>query len=234
MQFYYFIPAGIAVFILILYLFSGSNLAGFLQFFGARGAEVVSVSTNATIYRYGDTIHLVVQDYNPAFLPIDISDRDMKPYAGLPEYCGDKPYLTFMMFPGDYSKNITNYDQLFSLRGVALNVVNKNPGLGVDCPILEEPIRSVLIYGNSNHATITTSPATGNSDKPTSSAERNLIEQLNIQKSYPKDIVTNPNYRYANNTAVEGQLLPIGKYTIVGFTLSGQISKPLVIDIVRQ
>jgi hypothetical protein len=50
----------------------------------------------------------------------------MKLYAGLPECCGDKPYLTFMILPGDYSKNITNYDQLFGLRDSALNVDNEN------------------------------------------------------------------------------------------------------------
>jgi hypothetical protein len=231
---YSFVIVGaIAAFIAILVLFSGSNLSDFLRVFEIKGGDIVSVSTNATIYHYGDTIHLKVEDNNTGPTTIRYSQNDMKPYAGLPLNCANETYLAFDMLPGDYSKkNITNYDSLLHLKDKALNVINKYPPDAVMCFKLTGNVQSINIYGYSNHATITTASPFGSKSKyPPETEDRNLIEQYDIQRAYPQDIMTNPKYHYSDSAELNGQLLQPGKYTFVAFTLSGQISKPVVIEI---
>lgn len=95
-------------------------------------------------------------------------------------------------------------------------------------------IKNVTIDGNSDRAKITyLGPTFDPIHYPAKSYsfERRLLDRFDIQKNYTmqefeKQIAPDKIAIYRNST-----VLPPGNYTIVAFTLSGKITKPIIIEI---
>lgn len=198
--------------------------------------EIVSTDTDKSIYAYGETVHLLINDQNlgPAFT---LTKDEIMSYAGRDPALDCQPisYLYFDVLAGDYTKNITDYSQIISLKDKALNVLEPydKSTFVVGCPNMTpiyQQIQNVTLDNNhvifnsigpSNSSTLQ-----GNLHKVYSDIQK-LYYNFDIQKEYSKG----PNETFP---PYSGTPLPIGSYTIVAYTMSGQISKPIKIEIVNQ
>ncbi|MEO9362413.1 MAG: hypothetical protein ABI348_00800 [Nitrososphaera sp.] len=188
--------------------------------------EHLIANTNSTVYQYGQTIRLTIEDNNTGPRKDISTTKDT--YAGVVGPCG-VDYLDFAMLKGDYTETITTYDQLAALRNDALNVVYANPYDQFMCPMgYSMQIQHATIKSDSHNATISFVTPKGESI----SRERNLISVIDIQNLYGKTTLHKQVAPGQILDSVDSQVLPVGKYTIVAFSLSGEISKPLLIEVV--
>lgn len=98
------------------------------------------------------------------------------------------------------------------------------------CPMgYTQHINSVSIIGNSHNATVSFTTSQGEKI----SRERTLMSIFNIHNVYGKETLHKQVSSDQELDYVDSKLLPVGKYTIIAFTLSGQISKPLIIEVVN-
>lgn len=185
----------------------------------------VIAKTNKIVYGYGEPILLNITLYNSGSQPINISSSDLKPYAGLSHSCSNKSYIDFLMINGSYSANeIQTYDDLFQLKSKAIYVYDPPFNLHSCLIYLREP-KSVQIAPDNGNVTITffegrTSNFTGTSTYPHSF-------QYDIRHESKEGMRSGSSIPYVKSV----EPLPIGKYTIVAFAMSGQISKPIEIEV---
>lgn len=184
--------------------------------------ETVEAKSDKTIYRYGDTIHLTISDTN--YGPQKVISTFKSTYAGIGGPCGIQ-YLDFVFLNGDYT-GIRNYDEITSEKNNTLNVVYSSPHELVSCPYVLRDIRNVTMDSNSNHVTIFSG-----SGNRTDKMEEDLITVYNIDHMYDKKTSYKQISKDKTEMYVSSQLIPQGKYTIIAFTLSGEIGKPLLIQI---
>src|SRR2546428_4808678 len=184
--------------------------------------ETVEAKSDKTIYRYGDTIHLTISDTN--YGPQKVISTFKSTYAGIGGPCGIQ-YLDFVFLNGDYT-GIRNYDEITSEKNNTLNVVYSSPHELVSCPYVLRDIRNVTMDSNSNHVTIFSG-----SGNRTDKMEEDLITVYNIDNMYDKKTSYKQISKDKTEMYVSSQLIPQGKYTIIAFTLSGEIGKPLLIQI---
>jgi hypothetical protein len=185
-----------------------------------QNGEQLGVKLDKNVYQYGDTIHLTINDMNSASTQsISTFKTD---YAGIDEPCGVK-YMDFAFLNGDHT-NIQSYDDLVAAK---INVLNVAQGIPYDAIMCirgnTDHLNSVTIEGNSNNATVTMTTTQGK----TVIEQGQLITSYDISKVYGKTVY-NQTAEYKENS-----VLPAGKYTVVAFTLSGQISKPVLIEVVN-
>ena len=187
------------------------------------------------VYGYGETIPLNVTIFNSGNQIINLSSSDLKPYAGLGYSCAGVMYFDFLVLDGDYSKEITSYDDLLRLKEKALYVLDP-PFRPHSCllPYIQT-INSVTIYpgvavmpdypfgDGDSRFTINYVTKTGSTDSRIGSA----LPYAYLREVYEGGIDNSTGRSYTEGN----QLLPPGKYTVVAFTMSGQISKPLVLEV---
>ncbi|HYL67007.1 MAG TPA: hypothetical protein VEU72_07630 [Nitrosopumilaceae archaeon] len=210
--------------ILAVALFASPMLV-FAQTTPIQNSEQISVKLDKNIYQYGDTIHLTIHDVNAG--PKQVITAFKNNYAGINGPCGVQ-YFDFAFLSGDQTK-IQNYDDLVAVKTNALNVIYANPYDMVLCPRgYTDHLDKMSVNNNSDDVTITTIKSNGDSV----TLQDNLISKYEISKVYGntlyKQIDQNTTLEYK-----ESKTLPAGKYTVIAFTLSGQISKPTLIEIVN-
>jgi hypothetical protein len=190
---------------------------------------------NRAVYGYGEIIPLNVTFFNAGDQIINLSSSDLKPYAGLGYSCAGVMYYDFIVLDGDYSKEVRNYDDLLRLKDKAIYVVDP-PFRPHSCllPYIQS-INSVVIYpgvleipdnplfsdGDSKF-TINYVTKSGSTDSRLGSVLPNL---------YLRDVYEGSINNETGTASSQSKLLPPGKYTVVAFTLSSQMSKPLVLDV---
>ncbi|MEM2159761.1 MAG: hypothetical protein QXN55_02265 [Candidatus Nitrosotenuis sp.] len=180
--------------------------------------------TDGRIFKYGDTIRLTIESTNTGPQKQVPSSSIRNVYPGIVSPCG-QDYIDFAFLAGDHT-NISSFDELAALKGNALNVVYDQPYDAYMCPFgYYKAVEKATLQTNSHDATITFNTPNGQLD-----VDRHLITVYEIQNLYGKTIreQVGPNEW---RDYVESQTLPVGKYTIVAFTLSGEISKPLLIEV---
>jgi hypothetical protein len=183
---------------------------------------------NRTRYQYGAMVPLNITLFNASNRYLYVTSKDMKPYAGLAHECANETYFDFVVLQGTYS-NISSYNDLLKLKDKAIYVQDP-PFLAHSCffPYIQKI----------DAATIKPFAGNGNGDS------KFRIYYTDKEGSHnTRDVHTFPTLDYIKNEYIEhidkttGKIyavvepLPAGRYTIVGFTLSGQISNPLVIQI---
>jgi hypothetical protein len=145
-------------------------------------------------------------------------------YPGILNPCGIG-YMDFVFLNGDYSK-IKSFDELASLKDNALNVVHGAPYSMFLCPYVVKKIDSVNFDAHSQNAVV----KIVSKDGKTLEKNRTLVASYDITYMYGqtlrKETAPDQELEY-----VESKTLPVGKYTIVAFSMSGKISKPLLIEI---
>ncbi|MGB6463327.1 MAG: hypothetical protein WA799_00175 [Nitrosotalea sp.] len=184
----------------------------------------LTIKTDKLVYHHGDTITLTVKDINMGQVS-DISVFKNK-YAGIVTPCGIE-YANFVFFPGIYN-NIRSYDDLVNLQRNELNVVFSSPYKFVTCPMgYVKQINHVHMGNNDINATI---DALTDSNQ-TVKLKTRLIGVYEINSQYEKEDLSKHVFSNVTQIYRNGTVLSVGNYTIVGFDLSGQITKPLVIQI---
>lgn len=185
--------------------------------------ETVSATTDAKTYHYGDTIQLTIEDFNQGATK---TFKNMKSiYAGIPSPCGID-YVDFAFLPGDYT-SISTYDDLVAIKDKELNVVYDKPYSIYFCPMgYLKSVQTADVGGNSHDANMTFDTPNGPFHM-----QRHLKTIYQIQNTYGKESLRKQVGPNETLEYVESQKLPVGKYTIITFTLSGEISKPTLIEI---
>lgn len=190
-----------------------------------QNGEQVNVKLDKNTYVYGDTIHLTIHDVNSG--PKQDITAFKNNYAGINGPCGVQ-YLDFVFLNGDHT-DIQNYDDLAAAKTNALNVVYGEPDEAILCFRGHvDHLDKLSIEGNSENATITMTTSQAKSI----TLQDRLIAGYEINKVYGNTIYE----QTAQNKILEykaSKTLPVGKYTVVAYTLSGQISKPVLIEIVN-
>ncbi|MEM3001085.1 MAG: hypothetical protein QXP41_02690 [Candidatus Nitrosocaldus sp.] len=186
--------------------------------------EQVIVSTNGTFFAQGDTIELRLSIINTTGQVLTINTFK-KEFAGIIGPCGIG-YFDFVFIRGSYP-NIATYEDLLSLKDKLINVRWPNPYTSTCMSGYVEGIAYVEIPPNSPDARITYIDRYG---EPFT-LSRNLTDEFRINKYYDQF----DTYEQVSPTEVRvyraSHLLEPGEYTIVGFTLAGTISKPVVITV---
>jgi len=205
---------------IIMLALVASPLTAFAQIQG----ESLNISTDKKTYGYNQTIYLNMEDFNngPAQT---ISTFESNPAVGFEDPCG-LPYVGFDFLQGNYS-SIHDYGQLVSMNGKSLNVLVPVPANIVSCPFTVKSYQKVVINETSHNATMTVLDNQGitMNHKMKLSATIPILYEYSTQV-LEKKISPDTTYYYRDK-----QSLPAGTYTIIGFTQSGQISKPIVIEI---
>lgn len=185
--------------------------------------EIVRAETDGKIYQYGKPIRLTIEDVNTGVKKDITAMKNV--YAGIVGPCG-LDYLDFVFLSGNYAK-ISSYDDLVAVKDNALNVVYDQPYNVYMCPIgYSKGVQKTSIEGNSREAMITFA----RSDGPVE-MKRSLITVYEIQNIYGKESLRKQVGPNEELEYVESQTMPPGEYTIIAFTLSGEISKPLLIEV---
>ncbi len=184
--------------------------------------ELVEAKTDKTIYQYGDTIHLQISDTN--YGPEKAISTFKSNYAGIKGPCGTE-YFNFAFLKGDYTR-IGNYEELVNASNDTLNVVYSTPLELVSCLYTLENYRNATIDSNSNHITIFY--GAGNQ---ANKMDGKMITLYNIDHVYGKTTSYKQISKDKTGIYLTSQTIPKGKYTIIAFTLWGEISKPLLISV---
>lgn len=85
---------------------------------------MVKTNDDRTIHGYGEIIPFNVTIFNAGSKIINLSSSDLKVYAGLGYSCASLMYFDFIVLDGDYSKEITSYEDLLRLKDKAIYVVD--------------------------------------------------------------------------------------------------------------
>lgn len=189
----------------------------------STNSELVRAETNGRIFQYGDTVKLTIEDINIGPQK-DVTTMKEK-YAGVVSPCGID-YVDFAMLSGDQS-TIQTYDELAVLGDKSLNVVYSKPYQFYACPFgVFHGVSKASLEADSRHSTISYVTDNGQINM-----KRELITVYEIQNVYGKEALEKQISPEESIRYVDSQPLPVGKYTIIAFTLSGNISKPIVIEI---
>ena len=178
----------------------------------------VTAKTNKQVYGYGEPILLNTKFNNVGSQIINISS-DLRPYAGLPHSCSNESYFDFVLLNGS-GFNIKSYDDLLRLKDKAVYLFNSP----LSCLEYIRAIKSAEINPNNGNVTVSYfSGRTGNETAHYTTGIHSFQYRIRHMYEAGKNEVGNP--------FAKSQPLPVGKYTIVAFTMSGQISEPIEIKV---
>jgi hypothetical protein len=187
--------------------------------------EIVTAKTNGNSFNYGQTIQLTIEDYNNG--PKRFTTAIDK-YPAIPSPCGID-YLDFVFLDGDHT-DISSFDEILAAKNYSLNVVYGMPYSAASCPLgYFKSVKDATIQENSHEATITYVTANGPMETKADLITVYQIDHVYDKESTRKKIAPNQELEY-----VPSQILPVGKYTIVAFSMSGKISKPLLLEVTNQ
>lgn len=199
----------------------------------------ITAKTNdgGTSYGYGQLIPLNVTIFNSGDQTINLTASDLKPYAGLGYACAGVLYFDFLVLNGDYSKEIKTYGDLLRLKENAVYVMDPpfRPhscllpsaqsiyGVTIYPGVWTDPNRPDYLNDGDSKFTIDYVSKSGGNGTGTGST----LAGIYLKEKFEGGITNETGKEYVKSS----QLLPPGKYTVVAFTMSGQISKPLVIEV---
>ncbi|MGI0055907.1 MAG: hypothetical protein ACREAK_00880 [Nitrosarchaeum sp.] len=188
----------------------------------AISSEYIEATTDKKIYQYGEPIQLTFNDINNG--PKNIITEFKDSYPGIKGPCGIA-YVDFVFLNGDYSK-VKNFDELVSLTDQVLNVVHGTPYSMIMCPFTVKNFDSVNFDPTSKKAIINAGQMNGESLQ----MAREFIASYEITNVYGKTL-TKEIEPGQEQEYVESKILPVGNYTIIAFSMAGEISKPVVIEV---
>lgn len=185
--------------------------------------EIMSTKTNGMTFKLGDALQLTIEDYNNGTQKNINTIKNT--YPGILSPCGIS-YFDFVFLRGDHT-NISTFDDLVAVKDDAINVVYDMLYNTISCPLgYFKSIKDVTLESNSHNATITYVNGNGEIEIKSQLIGIRQIHGVYGKESIRKQIVSNQILEY-----VENQTLPVGEYTIVAFSMSGKISKPLLIEV---
>jgi hypothetical protein len=189
---------------------------------------------NKTVYGYGKIIPLNVTILNSGNQIINVSSSELRPYAGLGHSCASELYFDFVVLKGDHSQDIAGYDDLLRLKEEAIYVFDP-PFLLHSClSAYVKTINNVTIYPGV--AVMPDIPFWDGDSKftinfMTRSGHPYMSLGSTLPYAYIRDVYREGVNPETGRPSVERSPLLPGKYTVVAFTLSGQLSKPLVLEV---
>ncbi|GBC73211.1 hypothetical protein HRbin04_00607 [archaeon HR04] len=186
--------------------------------------EQIIVSTNGKFFAQGDMIELKLSVINTTGQVLTINTFK-KEYASIVSPCGIG-YFDFAFLRGSYP-NIATYEDLLSLKDKLINVRWPNPYTSTCMFGYVEGIAYVEIPPNGPDARITYIDRNGE----TFTRSRHLTDEFRINKYYDQFDTREEISPDEVRVYRASHLLEPGEYTIVGFTLAGTVSKPVVITV---
>lgn len=201
-----------------------------IDFYGERPIIQVVAKTddNRTVFPYGTTIPLNVSLVNNSNAILSISQSLLKPYAGLARTCSNEEYFDFVILNGTFPE-IASYDDLLHVRPSAI-YVNDPPFQPHSCLLAGVG----KVYG----AKIMPFNENGNGDSKYTiyfATKHGGLDSRDVHTFPTEDYIRRMYIKHTDQTSgreyATAKPLPVGKYTAVGFTMSGEISSPLVFEI---
>lgn len=187
-------------------------------------AESLSVTSDKDIYKKGEKIHLEIR--KPIVTQQKVITDIKTEYAGIISPCGTA-YFDFAFLEGDYS-NITTYEQLVAVNDKTLNVLYSQPYSAYMCPlgyvVKIEKVTDDVTKGKSVSSIITSD--NGRMEMDVDNGFNLDLTNIYGKTSIRSQIGPNEILEYVDSKPIQA-----GKYTIIAFTLDGDISKPLVIEV---
>ncbi|MEM2760942.1 MAG: hypothetical protein QXN83_09660 [Nitrososphaerales archaeon] len=221
--------------------------------------EKITTVTNGRTFTQGDPIAVLTQGTIVGTTRVNL-DNPKSEYAGIEGPCGI-PYLDFAFLRGAYP-NISTYEDLLALKSNALNVRYPHTKDMISCQVYStgilsveispaitkvnppeltaqvEPKIMVQLFPDVARPTLTYSPAIVSYNDPEKgkvSVDYILLDSaIGITKYYDVEVIREQVAPDEVRVYRASHPLEPGEYTIVGFTMSGSVSKPVVITVLPE
>lgn len=199
----------------------GNILPSFAQ---TQSIDILSTTSDKNLYNQGEKIQLEIR--KPSISQQKVITDLKTEYAGIVSPCGIA-YFDFAFLEGDHS-NITTYEQLVAVKDKTLNVLYSQPYNAYLCPTGYVKTIEHVTDNPSKGKTISTVMTSDNNkiDIDVSDAMRFDITHVYGKESLRKQVGLNEVLEY-----VDSKPIPLGKYTVIAFTIDGNISTPVLIEV---
>jgi len=186
--------------------------------------DVLSAASDKNLYNQGEKIQLDIR--KPFILQQKVITDLKTEYAGIVSPCG-VAYFDFVFLEGDHS-NITTYEQLVAVKDKTLNVLYSQPYNAYLCPTGYVKTIEKVTGDPSKGKTISTVMTSDNNKMniDVSDVMRFDITHIYGKESLRKQVGPNEVLEY-----MDSKPIPLGKYTVIAFTMDGNISTPLLIEV---